>query len=63
MGLGVEVSLEGSEWKRSVAVERIFIRMASRLKGEASHNNLFLANQMHQTTTGKITGQGTLLGG
>ena len=63
MGLGVEVSLERSEWKRSVVVERIFLRMASGLKGEASHKNLFLADQMHQIATGKITGQGTLLGG
>lgn len=44
MGLGVERSLEGREWKRLVAVERILLRMMSGLKLESSQSNLFLAD-------------------
>lgn len=63
MGLGVERSLEGREWKRLVVVERILLRMMSGLKLESSQSSLFLADQMHQIATGKIMDHGTLQGG
>ena len=46
-----------------MAVEVIFLSMVSVSKLVDSQSNLFLANQMHQTVTGKVTDQGILLAG